>query len=117
MAILDIITVEEICQLPSTTLHVKLAGRVCINLNNNHIFCMMDLPPVLMDLLNHLLKTHGTVMSWNIYQRDDGIVNVNIRFPNLSDFTADSHIIVNIFERSRSVFPQAPIVKKSYFLR
>ena len=52
----------------------------------------MDLPPVLMDLLNHLLKTHGTVMSWNIYQRDDGIVNVNIRFPNLSDFTTESHV-------------------------
>jgi hypothetical protein len=39
---------------------------------------MMDLPPVLENLLSHLLNTHGTIMAWNIYQGDNGIVNVNM---------------------------------------
>ena len=63
---------------------------------------MMDLPPVLMDLLNHLLKTHGTVMSWNIYQKDDGIVNINIRFPNVNDHATESHVLPVSYRRVSS---------------
>ena len=52
----------------------------------------MDLPPVLENLLDHLLKTHGTIMSWNIYQGDNGFVNVNMRFPAVNGSNVDGHV-------------------------
>ena len=51
----------------------------------------MEMPPALKNMLNHLLKTHGSIKSWNIYQGDNGIVNVNIRF---SDITGESNMPV-----------------------
>ena len=44
----------------------------------------MEMPPALTSMLNHLLRTHGSIKSWNIYQGDNGIVNVNIRFSDIT---------------------------------
>ena len=53
----------------------------------------MDVPLALTNMLNHLLSTHGNITSWNIYQGDNGIVNVNIRFPNINnESSVDSHV-------------------------
>ena len=51
----------------------------------------MELPPALNNMLNHLLRTHGNIKSWNIYQGENGIVNINIRFP---DITGESNMHV-----------------------
>ena len=51
----------------------------------------MEMPPALTHLLNHMLNTHGTIKSWNMYQGDSGFVNINIRFPNI---TKDSTVPV-----------------------
>ena len=56
---------------------------------------MMELPTALTNILNHLLNTHGSITSWNIYQGNSGTVNVNIRFPNItteSTASVDSHV-------------------------
>ena len=51
----------------------------------------MEMPLALTNMLNHLLRTHGNIKSWNVYQGDNGIVNVNIRF---SDITGESNMPV-----------------------
>ena len=51
----------------------------------------MEIPLALTNMLNHLLRTHGNIKSWNIYQGDNGIVNINIRFP---DITGESNMPV-----------------------
>ena len=53
---------------------------------------MMEMPPVLTNLINHLLNTYGGVKSWNIFESDNGTVNVNIRFPNITSDCLVGHV-------------------------
>jgi len=43
----------------------------------------LDIPPVLKNMIHHLLTTYGPTKSWNIYENTKGTINVNIRFDNI----------------------------------
>ena len=44
----------------------------------------LDIPPVLLNMLEHLLNTYGHIKSWNIYENNaKGLVHVNIRFDDI----------------------------------
>ena len=43
----------------------------------------LDIPPVLTNMMHHLLTTYGHIKSWNIYENVKGTINVNIRFDNI----------------------------------
>ena len=40
----------------------------------------MDLPIILQNMISTVMNTCGTVSSWNIFENNQNLVNVNIRF-------------------------------------
>ena len=63
----------------------------------------LDIPPVLKNIIHHLLNTYGHIKSWNLYENVKGTINVNIRFDNV--VVCDRDGAVSHSERDSCVLP------------
>ena len=59
----------------------------------------VGIPPVLLTMMDSLLRTCGDIKSWSVYDNSHGNINLNIRFSNVDVCNVDSHVVPVVYKR------------------